>query len=54
MRRRKRIHIDPDGLQKPLGAEIYHESPGIICLIANDVHQSVVGKGGSVLKAVEN
>ena len=54
MPRRKHVNIELDGLPKLLGAEVYKESPWFICLLPNDVHQSVVGKGGSVAEAVEN
>lgn len=54
MPRRKHVNIELDGLPKLLGAEVYQESPGFICLLPNDVHESVVGKGGSVAEAVEN
>ncbi|RZK65341.1 MAG: hypothetical protein EOO85_28460, partial [Pedobacter sp.] len=54
MPRRKHVNIELDGLPKLLGAEVYQESPRFICLLPNDVHQSVVGKGGSVAEAVEN
>ncbi|RZJ82350.1 MAG: hypothetical protein EOO20_24535 [Chryseobacterium sp.] len=54
MPRRKHVNIELDGLPKLLGAEVYQESPGFICLLPNDVHQSVVGRGSSVAEAVEN
>ncbi|MCX3264831.1 hypothetical protein [Pedobacter agri] len=54
MPRRKKHNIELDGLPKLLGAEVYQESPGFICLLPNDVHESVVGKGSSVAEAVDN
>lgn len=54
MPRRKHVNIELDGLPKLLGAEVYQESPGFICLLSNDVHESVVGRGESVAEAVEN
>jgi hypothetical protein len=54
MPRRKHIDIALEGLPKLLGAEVYAESPGFICLLPDDVHQSVVGRGSSVAQAVEN
>ena len=54
MPRRKHVNIDLNGLPKLLGAEVYQESPGFICLLPNDVHESVVGRGESVAEAVEN
>ena len=54
MPRRKQINIELDGLPKLLGAEVYQESPGFTCLLPNDMHQSVVGRGGSVAESVNN
>ncbi|RZJ90963.1 MAG: hypothetical protein EOO20_06530 [Chryseobacterium sp.] len=54
MPRRKKHNIELDGLPKLLGAEVYQESPGFICLLPNDVHESVVGRGSSVAEAVDN
>ncbi|RYF11092.1 MAG: hypothetical protein EOO42_21770 [Flavobacteriales bacterium] len=54
MPRRKHVNIELDGLPKLLGAEVYQESPGFICLLPNDVHESVVGKGSSVAEAIDN
>lgn len=54
MPRRKHVNIELDGLPKLLGAEVYQESPGFICILSNDVHESVVGRGESVAEAVEN
>jgi len=54
MPRRKHVNIKLDGIAGKLGAEVYSESPGFICLLPNDVYESVVGKGSSVAEAVEN
>lgn len=54
MPRRKKHNIELDGLPKLLGAEVYNESPGFICLLPNDVHESVVGRGASVAEVVNN
>jgi len=54
MPRRKHVNIKLDGIAGKLGAEVYSESPGFICILPNDVHESVVGKGMSVAEAVEN
>jgi hypothetical protein len=54
MPRRKKHNIELDGLPKLLGAEVYQESPGFICLLPNDVHERVVGKGSSVAEAIDN
>jgi hypothetical protein len=33
---------------------VYNESPGFVCVIPCDVHNSVVGRGASVAEAVNN
>jgi len=54
MPRRKHIEIKLHGIAEKLGAQVYSESPGFICLLPKDVHSSVVGRGSSVGEAVEN
>lgn len=54
MARRKRIDIELEGIAGELGAEVYNESLGFICLLPGDVHESVVGGGASVAEAVNN
>ncbi|WP_231464718.1 hypothetical protein [Pedobacter sp. Leaf132] len=54
MPRRKKHEVELNGIAKKLGAEIYAESPGFVCLLPADVHNSVTAKGGSVAEAVEN
>ena len=34
--------------------EIYSELPGFTCLLDEDIHESVVGRGASVAEAVDN
>ncbi|WP_443945590.1 hypothetical protein ACJVDH_00330 [Pedobacter sp. AW1-32] len=52
MPRLKQIDINLNGLSKLLGAEVYQESSGFICLLPDDVHESVTGRGDSVAEAV--
>jgi len=54
MPRRKHIDIELEGLAGELGAEVYNESPGFICLLPADIHESVKGIGASVAEAVNN
>ena len=54
MPRRKRHEIPLEGIAGKLGAEVYNESPGFICILPGDVHESVVGRGASVAEAVDN
>jgi len=54
MPRRKPVEIKLDGIAKELGAKVYSESPGFVCLFDQDVHSSVIGRGGSVAEAVNN
>lgn len=54
MPRRKKHEIELEGIPKELGAEVYAESPGFVCLIPQDVHGSVIGRGRSVAEAVAN
>ena len=54
MARRKKFNIKLDGIAEKLGAEVYNESSGFICLLPADVHESVLGRGHSVAEAVNN
>ena len=54
MPRRKLVDIELDGLAGELGAKVYNESPGFICLLEADIHESVKGRGASVVEAVAN
>jgi len=54
MPRRKKVHIELNGIAGKLGAEVYSESPGFVCVLPNDINKSVVGRGGSVAEAVSN
>ena len=54
MPRRKRHEVEPDGIAEKHGAEVYRESPGFVCLLPSDVHNSTTAKGGSVAEAVDN
>lgn len=54
MPRRKNHEVELDGIAEKLGTEVYHESPGFICLLPADVHNSTTAKGNSVAEAVEN
>jgi hypothetical protein len=54
MPRRKHVEIELDGIAKELGAQVYNEPPGFICILPDDVHDSVVGRGASVAEAVTN
>lgn len=54
MARRKKFNIKLDGIAEKLGAEVYNESSGFICLLPADVHESVLGRGDSVAEAVNN
>ena len=54
MPRRKRHEVELDGIAEKLGAEVYIESPGFVCLLPADVHNSTTAKGDSVAQAVEN
>lgn len=54
MPRRKKHDIELDGIPKELGAEVYSESPGFVCILPQDVHGSIIGRGGSVAEAVAN
>lgn len=54
MPRRKHVDIELDGIAKELRAEVYNESPGFVCILPGDVHNSVVGRGPSVAEAVNN
>jgi len=54
MPRRKRHEVELDGIAEKLGAEVYHESPGFVCLLPSDVHNSTTAKGDSVAEAIEN
>ena len=54
MPRRKKFNIKLDGIAEKLGAEVYNESSGFICLLPADVHESVLGRGDSVAEAVNN
>jgi len=54
MPRRKHVSIKLDGIAGKLGAQVYSESPGFICLLEEDIHESVVGRGASVVEAVNN
>jgi len=54
MARRKKFNIKLDGIAEKLGAEVYNESSGFICLLPADVHESVLGRGDSIAEAVNN
>lgn len=54
MPRRKLVDIELDGLAGELGAKVYNESPGFICLLEADIHESVKGRGASVAESVAN
>ncbi|WP_316739243.1 hypothetical protein [Pedobacter aquatilis] len=54
MPRRKKHEVELDRIAEKLGAEVYIESPGFVCLLPADVHNSVTAKGDSVAEAVEN
>jgi hypothetical protein len=54
MPRRKHVDIELDGIAKELGAEVYQEGGGFVCILPCDVHSSVVGRGASVAEAVNN
>jgi|GEM_PF-2380900 len=54
MPRRKYVNIRLNGIAGKLGAEVYSESPGFICILPNDVHESVIGKGKNVAEAIDN
>lgn len=54
MPRRKKHEVELDGIAEKLGAEVYIESPGFVCLLPADVHNSTTAKGDSVAQAVEN
>ncbi len=54
MSRRKSVDVSLDGLAGKLGAEIFSESPGFVCLLPQDVHESVLGRGSSVSEAINN
>lgn len=50
----KRHQVELDGFAEKLGAEVNHRSPGFLCLLPSDVHNSTTAKDGSVAEAVEN
>jgi len=50
MPRRKRVEIELEGIAKELGAE----APGFVCILPDDAHGSVTGRGASVTEAVTN
>lgn len=52
--RNNHIKIELDGLPKLLGADVYQESPWFVCLLPEDVHGSVIGKGDSLAEAINN
>ncbi|RYF26566.1 MAG: hypothetical protein EOO42_01305 [Flavobacteriales bacterium] len=54
MPRRKHVDIKLEGIAGELGAKVYNESPGFTCLLDEDIHESVVGRGASVVDAVNN
>lgn len=54
MSRRKHIEIKLDGIAEKLGAKVYSDSLGFVCLISKDINESVVGQGKSVSAAVSD
>ena len=54
MPRRKSVDISLDGLAGKLGAKIFSESTGFVCLLPQDLHESVLGRGSSVAVAINN
>lgn len=54
MPRREYVIMELDGLTKLRKAKVYQELPGFICFLADDVQESIVGRGESVEEAVEN
>lgn len=54
MPKRQMINIELNGVAKELGAEVYNESSGFVCLLSHDVHGSVAGRGASLAEAVDD
>jgi hypothetical protein len=54
MPRRKLIETQLVGIAGMLGAKVYNESPGFVCLLEEDIHESVLGRGPSLTDAVNN
>ena len=54
MPRRKSLDVPLDGLAGKLGAEIFSEPPGFVCVLPRDIHKSIPRRGGSVAEAVNN
>ncbi|RZK73338.1 MAG: hypothetical protein EOO85_17540 [Pedobacter sp.] len=54
MPRRKRHEVELDGIAEKLGAKVYIESPGFVCLLFADVHNSTTAKGARVAEGVED
>jgi len=52
MPRRKKVEIALEGLPKLLGAEVYSEASHFVCLMPLDAKCSVIGRGESVVDAV--
>lgn len=54
MPRRKWVEIELDGLAGKLGAKVYSESPGFVCVLPQDINESVIGRGSAVVEAINN